>query len=96
MEVIVAESGQTLRDAVAVQRLARENRQDHQIECALRDVQLLHAVPSGLRDDAQDSPTPLGCQDDGPHELSGATLAVADGDAFEAETSAFRRAAYRP
>src|SRR5262245_17932948 len=50
-ELILAEDGEPLRDAVAVHRLAREDRQDHQVERALGNVQLLHDRPLGKGDE---------------------------------------------
>ena len=47
VELIVTEDRKPLRDAVPVHRLAREDRQDHQVEGALGDVQLLHGAPLG-------------------------------------------------
>src|SRR4029079_1280375 len=42
LEIVVAERRQALSDAVAVQRLPGENREDHQIERALRDIEFFH------------------------------------------------------
>src|SRR5262245_31621742 len=51
LKVIVAEGGEPLRDAVAVQRLTSQDRENHQIERALGDVQLLHTPPLGFLDE---------------------------------------------
>src|SRR5262245_12391029 len=56
-ELILAEDIQSLRDAVAVHRLARENRQDHQVERALGNVELLHDRPLGKRDECGNART---------------------------------------
>src|SRR5262245_42970711 len=43
LEVVATERCQPLRDPIAVHRLAGEDRQDHQIQRSLRDIELLHA-----------------------------------------------------
>src|SRR4051812_12916791 len=43
LEVVAAERGQLLRDAVPVHRFARKDGEDHQIESPLRHIQLVHA-----------------------------------------------------
>ena len=52
MELIVTERGEPLRDAVAVHRLASGNRQNHQVERALGNIELLHCAPLGYQDEA--------------------------------------------
>src|SRR5262249_51954727 len=42
LECVAAKGPQVLRDSVTVQGLAAENRQDHQFQRALWDVQLIH------------------------------------------------------
>src|SRR5262245_45825217 len=51
LKVIVAEDRESLRDAIAVQRLTGEDRQDHQVERALGNIQLLHTAPLGSLDE---------------------------------------------
>ena len=52
LKVAVTEDGEPLRDAVAVHRLTGEDPENHQVEHALRDVQLLHTVaPLGQQDE---------------------------------------------
>jgi hypothetical protein len=55
-----------------VHRLAGENRQDHQVERALGNIQLLHSAPLGDQDDnddADDGTAHLGCQDEAAGDL---------------------------
>jgi hypothetical protein len=55
---------ESLRDSVAVHRLAREDRQDHEVERALRNVELIHAAPLGNLYERHDVLVPLGCQEE--------------------------------
>ena len=48
-EMIVTERGQSLRQAVAVQGLAREDCKNHQLERPLRDVDLVQCLRVTLR-----------------------------------------------
>src|SRR5204863_9544316 len=48
-ELILAQDGKSLRDAVAVHRLAREDRQNHQVERALGNVQFFQDLHLGKR-----------------------------------------------
>src|SRR5262245_36343430 len=60
-ELILAEDGESMRDSVAVHRLAREDRQNHQIERALGNIQLLHTPPLGFLDETEGLNVALGC-----------------------------------
>src|SRR5687768_18305002 len=60
LEVAVTENGDALRDAIAVQRLTAEDPENHQVQHALRNVQLLHsASPLGKQDERSRMASPL-------------------------------------
>src|SRR4029453_16841212 len=75
LKTVVAERGEAQRDAVAMHGLAGEDGQDHQIERALRDVQLLHLSLSDRLSFRSPIGTtlrerPLGCQEEARPKLS--------------------------
>src|SRR5207237_317934 len=64
-ELIATKYGESLRDPVTVHRLASEHRENHQIERALGNVELLHIAPLGNPDEgAMVAWTHLGCQEE--------------------------------
>src|SRR6185436_1062588 len=82
-EVVVAEDGEALRDAVPVQRFARQDGENHEVERSLGNVELLRIVfrarPAhlGLQEvSADDASCPLGCQEEPSERYAEPTVDV--------------------